>query len=621
MPAEPAPAGVGESLAQARRIHWACERFEAAWRAGTNPSIDAFLDAAEPGDRPALAGELVGLEVELRRDRGEEPSPSEYRGRFGALPVPIDAIFQAAATSGDRGEAAHGSAASTIASGSRFLGATPSGRPADSRPSGCPVEGELVGDYQLLEEIARGGMGVVYKAHQVSLNRTVALKMILAGSMATPAERERFRREAELAANLDHANIVPIYEVRELDGLLFFSMRFVDGGNLAHRAFWFMNDPRETARLVEILARAVHYAHTKGFIHCDLKPSNILIDHDGQPQITDFGLARRASEDSSLTATGAILGTPSYMAPEQASGHRRSIGPATDVYGLGAILYELLTGRPPFRTPTMMETVVQVLERDPVPPREIRPELPRELETICLKCLEKLPHERYPSAEALADDLDRFLRGETVEATGLFQNLRRWTRREPELVSRLGGLSLVAILTEFNHRSLSPRRDTLLHYGIQTILFCWALSAVGFQALLRRGWRPGRVRMLWATGDILSVTLTLRLLGRVESSLLVGYPLMIAASGLWFETRLVWFTTGLSIACYLILHFDWRMRLAGLPPPPPEYALWSYPNIFVASLALTGFVVARQIKRILALSKYYEHRQAGRASLDRAPDD
>ena len=150
----------------------------------------------------------------------------------------------------------------------------------------------------------------------------------------------------------------------------------------------------------------MHYAHGRGFLHCDLKPSNILLDHDGQPRITDFGLARRASEDSSLTATGAILGTPSYMAPEQAAGHRRSIGPATDVYGLGAILYELLTGRPPFRTPTMMETVVQVLERDPVPPREIRPDLPRELETICLKCLEKMPEDRYPSAQALADDLE-----------------------------------------------------------------------------------------------------------------------------------------------------------------------------------------------------------------------
>ena len=185
----------------------------------------------------------------------------------------------------------------------------------------------------------------------------------------------------------------------------------------------------------------MHYAHGKGFIHCDLKPSNVLIDRDGQPQITDFGLARRTAEDSSLTATGAILGTPSYMAPEQAAGQRQSIGPATDVYGLGAILYELLTGRPPFRTSTMMETVLQVLERDPVAPRELVPGLPRELETICLKCLEKMPEDRYPTAQELANDLERFLQGDVVEATGVFQKLRRWTRREPEVVSRIGGLS------------------------------------------------------------------------------------------------------------------------------------------------------------------------------------
>jgi serine/threonine-protein kinase len=257
----------------------------------------------------------------------------------------------------------------------------------------------------------------------------------------------------------------------------------------------------------------------------------------------------------------------------------------------------------------MMETVVQVLERDPVPPRELRPDTPRELETICLKCLEKMPNERYASAQALADDLERYLQGDAVEATGVFQNLRRWTRREPEVVSRLGGLSLVALLTEFNHQSFWARRDFLVHYGIQAILISWALLAVLYQALLRRGWRPDRVRMLWATTDIVSVTLALKLLGQVESSLLVGYPLMIAASGLWFQTRLVWFTTGLSILSYLVLYLDWRPQIANLPQALAEHATWPYPNIFVASLALTGFVVARQVNRILALGKYYEHRQ------------
>ena len=225
------------------------------------------------------------------------------------------------------------------------------------------------------------------------------------------------------------------------------------------------------------------------------------------------------------------------MAPEQASGQRKSIGPATDVYGLGAILYELLTGRPPFRTGSMMETVVQVLERDPVSPREIRPEIPRELEIICLKCLEKMPHERYPSAQALADDLERYLQGDVVEATGVMQNLKRWTRREPEAVSRLGGLAIVALLTEANHQFFRPVRDYGIHYGVQGILLLWAISAIVFQLLWRKGWRSDRVRMLWSTADLIFLTMVLKLLGRVNSSLLVGYPLMIAASGLWFRVN------------------------------------------------------------------------------------
>jgi len=481
----------------------------------------------------------------------------------------------------------------------------------ESNRGGRPVPPgeEQLGDYLLLEEIARGGMGIVYKALQQSLGRQVALKMILSGSLASPAERERFRREAQLAAGLDHPNIVPIYEVDELDGVPFFSMKLVDGGNLSQQISRYARNPRATARLMAKLAAAVHYAHGKGFFHCDLKPSNILIDRDGQPQITDFGLARRVSEDSSLTATGAILGTPSYMAPEQAAGHRRSIGPGTDVYGLGAILYELLAGRPPFRTPTMMETVVQVLERDPVPPHELAPGLPHELETICLKCLEKMPEDRYPSAQALADDLERFLQGDPVEATGVFQSIRRWTRREPEVVSRLGGLTAVAMITEFNHWAFSPNPNHGVHYRVQATLLLWAISAVVFQILWRKGWRSDLIRMLWSSADMICLTIALKLLNRPESTLLVGYPLMIAASGLWFRVGLVWFTTALAILGYLVIYggaaLDWSQ-------PFPTWAKrddLQYPNIYIACLLLTGFVVARQVKRILALGKYYENRQ------------
>ncbi len=330
----------------------------------------------------------------------------------------------------------------------------------------------MIGDYELIDEIARGGMGVVYRARHKGLKRLVALKMILSGPIATFEERERFLREAELAANLDHPSIVPIYEIGEHENRLYFSMKLVEGASLSKRSERYREDPRAAARLVSTLARAVHYAHARGFLHCDLKPSNVLVDGQGKPYVTDFGLARRTGEDSSLSLSGAILGTPSYMAPEQATGSRARLGPATDVYGLGAIFYELLTGRPPFRSSTIMETVVQVMERDPAPPRELRPEIPRELESICLKCLEKAPKDRYPSGEALAQELDNYLQGEGIASTGLLSRLRRWNRREPELVARLGGLGLMIVITQLNfYLSSSPK--FWLHWKVQAVLALW----------------------------------------------------------------------------------------------------------------------------------------------------
>jgi serine/threonine-protein kinase len=352
----------------------------------------------------------------------------------------------------------------------------------------------------------------------------------------------------------------------------------------------------------------VYHAHGQGFLHCDLKPSNVLLDSQGRPFLTDFGLARRTGVDSSLSATGAILGTPSYMAPEQATGSRARLGPATDVYGLGAILYELLTGRPPFRSPTIMETVVQVLERDPAPPRERCPGVPRELESICLKCLEKAPKDRYASAEELAEELDSYLHGDAIAATGIGSRLRRWNRREPELVARLGGLALVAVLTQYNYAFLSPEPSFWLHYLIQAVLALWAGSAVIFQALLRKGCQSDRVRVLWSASDIVFLTIELKLLGRVETTLLAGYPLLIAASGLWWRVHLVWVTTVMAMLAYSTLYLETALVWhAGQPTWRPRSDL-QYPNIFLAALLLTGYIVVRQIKRILALSRYYENR-------------
>jgi serine/threonine protein kinase len=274
---------------------------------------------------------------------------------------------------------------------------------------------ERFGDYELISEVARGGMGVVYRARQVGLGRIVALKMILAGRFADQEDVQRFHSEAEAAARLQHPNIVSIFEIGEIDGQHFFSMEFIEGTSLARKVACGPLPGRTAAGYVRRIALAVHHAHEHGIIHRDLKPSNILLDREDEPHITDFGLAKRLGGDPGRTRTGAVLGTPSYMSPEQAQG-RRDLGPATDIYSLGAVLYELVTGRPPFAAETPLDTVLQVIQNDPVPPRLLNPKIDHDLETICLKCLQKDPQLRYESAEALARDLQRYLDGETVSA-------------------------------------------------------------------------------------------------------------------------------------------------------------------------------------------------------------
>jgi serine/threonine protein kinase len=411
------------SPSQAEYVDRVCSGFETAWKAvsagGQRPPIEQYLADAPDRVRDVLLQELLNLEVAYRHQFGEETPLEEYRQRFpdyfGEVNVTVQSCAprwqirlpgMKAAESSDRG-------GPTVWTDGKFAGvgeALPTGPlpglPALDRPS--------VPGYEILEELGRGGMGIVYKARQTSLKRLVALKMIRDSAFAGPEHRIRFRREAEAVARLQHANIIQIHEIGEHAGLPFFSMEYAEGGSLAQKLAVRPLPAAEAAELVRTLAEAVDHAHQRNVIHRDLKPANVLLAGDGRPLITDFGLAKLLDGDTSLSVSGAILGTASYMAPEQAEGRTREVGPATDVYALGAILYELLTGGPPFRAETWQATVQQVIHDDPPPPRQLQPDVPTDLEQICLKCLAKDPGRRYNRAADLAEDLRRFLAGEPL---------------------------------------------------------------------------------------------------------------------------------------------------------------------------------------------------------------
>jgi serine/threonine-protein kinase len=474
--------------------------------------------------------------------------------------------------------------------------------PRGSTPNGASGGADF-GPYELMEEVGRGGMGVVYKARQKGLDRIVAVKMILGSHLASREQVARFYAEARAAAKLQDPRIVGIHDVGAIEGQHYFAMEYVAGPSLAQRIAARPMEPEAAARMVAEVARAIGRLHDQGVVHRDLKPSNILLDEAGLPCITDFGLAKMLSADAPATRTGAIVGTPSYMAPEQAAGRSEDVGPLSDVYALGAILYELLTGQPPFDEANPLDTLVQVLEAEPTPPTRLSPKLPRDLELICLKCLEKSPEARYRSAEALAEDLGRFLHREPVEARHHhpWQRIGRWARREPALVSRLGTLAICASILQVDQTLLRTHEPPVVR-RIMVVLGLGVGASLIFQALLNRPRWSSLARYTWATADMILFATLVMISDALTSPLVAGFYLLVAASGLWFRERLVWYTTGLAVAAYA--------SMIGLlaVAKPSDLATAQHHILFLVGLVVAGSVVSYQVKRVRALSHYYEHR-------------
>ena len=456
---------------------------------------------------------------------------------------------------------------------------------------------QFLGDYEILEEIDRGGMGVVYKARHQQLNRVVALKLIRSGELASTEEVQRFLSEAEAAASLSHPGIVPIYEVGTYEGLVFYTMAFIEGQSLAELVADGPIDPTDAVRITHKLCNAVEFAHQSGIYHRDLKPANVLINDCGQPVIIDFGLAKIKSHDDSITATGQMLGTPAYMAPEHASGKVRNAGPAADVYALGAILYYLCTGEPPFTGRTAFDVLIQVLDRRPPKPSKLNKQVSREVDQICSRMLEKEPVLRYTSAAELARELQRILTGEPIDMPEetLSQRMVHWWQREPILVAHVAGIGLTTLIVVaaqiYKPDALTP------FYSRLVLLLAWLAVSFALQFSVDR-LRLRHVAILgWLTTDVVVYTTLIVFARPPRSMLLIGYPMMIVASSLFYQGRYTLFNTLMCILGFSVLAACY----------PQELLLrWDFGAIFVCGMIVICLCMLAMIHRLRGLSRFYE---------------
>lgn len=457
------------------------------------------------------------------------------------------------------------------------------------------------GKYELIAEIGRGGMGVIFKARHCDLDRLVALKLILANRLASAEQIRRFYQEAKAAGGLKHPNIVGIHDIGQVHGQHFFAMDYVDGETLAEILTAGPLDAETSAECLLAITDAVEHLHQHGVIHRDLKPSNILIDGNGSPFVTDFGLAKITGGEEDQTKTGTIMGTAAYMGPEQAAGRICDITARSDIYSLGAILYEMLTGHPPFRSNNPLDVLVQVIEGEPERPTSLNPHIPRAIELICLKCLEKDPQRRYATAAALAQDLKRFLASEPigVEESSLPVRLQRWARREPAFASQMGAIALAATIVQIKY--VISGTDYPLHVRVMTVFGIWMVAHLLFKHLLSNERIAPVVRYGWLATDAILLTIMLYISSIAPDAdplgpLVIGYPLLVIASGLFTRERLVWFTTAISTVSYLILPLC----------VPQERTPIHYPIIFCVVLLLIGFIVSHLVHRLRVLGRYCE---------------